>query len=303
MGKRGPAPRPAALRLLEGRSEGRDSGGRKVASPPRPVFVPPAMPPDLPAAVTREWAAVVEELVDRELPMPPPEVLAGFCRTLVRRLEVAAALEDAMIGSTAWRRLISSEAQLAKRVVAFCSKYFPEGSHVAPPTMPAGLPTAVRREWGRVIGELEVEGSAMMPPSAVLLGYCRVLVWQHQIAEVLEHEPAGSTTWRRLITTEDELSERIAEFHATYFPVPAPAVDDADEWNPFSGDPPPPGWSLRGMSPERAAMEQRWGPPGFWRGHKLKTWSETGPARYDARAVKAWAEFDPKYAPPNGGSR
>jgi phage terminase small subunit len=287
MGRRGPAPRPAALRLLEGRSEGRDSGGRKVAPPPKAVYLPPTAPPDLPAAVTREWAAVVADLVDRELPMPPPEVLAAFCRTSVRRHEVAAALEDAVIGSTAWRRLITSEAQLAKRVAKFCSEYFPEGHHVAP-TMPAGLPTAVSREWGRVIGELEDEGSPM-PPAAFLAGYCRVLVWQHQIAVALEHEPAGSTNWRRLITTEDELSERIAEFHATYFPVAAPAGDDTvSAYDPFDPDSGPAPWPPPGMSPECAAMYQRWGPPMFRRGRRLKNFG----ARGDARAVKAWADYE-----------
>jgi phage terminase small subunit len=303
VGKRGPKPKPAALRLLEGRSEGRDSGGRKVPTPPRPVFVPATMPPGLPAAVCREWERVIAELVDRELPMPPPEVLAGYCRTLVRRREVAAALQDAEIGSTAWRRLVTSEGALAKRVARFCAEYFPGGSHVAP-TMPAGLPTAVEREWARMVAELEVEGSPM-PPSEVLAGYCRTLVWQHGIAEALEDVEIGSTQWRRLITTEDELSERIAEFHATYFPVAAPAGDyTVAEYQPFSGDPRPPGWTLPGTPPEYAAMEQRWGPPRFWRGHKLQTWG----ARDDARAVKAWAEFDPKYdpkyqkyAPSNGG--
>jgi phage terminase small subunit len=134
MGRRGPGPKPAALRLLEGRSPGRDSGGRLVPTPPRPVFTPPAMPPGLPTVVRREWRRVVKELVDADLPTPAPAVLAGHCRALARQREVAAALEDVEIGSTTWRRLITTEGELAKRIAAFCAEFL---TPAAAPAVPA----------------------------------------------------------------------------------------------------------------------------------------------------------------------
>jgi hypothetical protein len=115
--------KPAAIRLLEGRSPGRDSGGRKVPTPPRPVFVPPQMPHGLPTPVRREWRRVVAELVDLEVPMPPPAVLAGYARTLVRQHEVAAALENEPAGTTTWRRLVSTETELGKRISVFCAEF------------------------------------------------------------------------------------------------------------------------------------------------------------------------------------
>ena len=198
--------KPAAIRLLNGRGPGRDSGGRVVA-PPRLVFRPPTMPPGLPTPVRRQWRRVIAELAELELPMPPAAVLADYCRCLVRQHEVAAALEDASI---------------------------------------------------------------------------------------------GSTDWRRLITTETELAKRIEAFHATWFVVVAAPVEvdtgyAAAEHNPFDPDSGPAPWPPPGMSPEYAAMQDRWGPPQFWRGRKLKTMG----ARDDARAVKAWEEFDPIYAPSN----
>ncbi|KLL97549.1 hypothetical protein NJ76_13525 [Rhodococcus sp. IITR03] len=67
MGK-GPAPRPPALKLLNGRREGYDSGGRKVNAGPgfkREPLGPP--PPDLPDVAAAEWASVAPELDRLEL--------------------------------------------------------------------------------------------------------------------------------------------------------------------------------------------------------------------------------------------
>lgn len=68
MGRRGPAPRPPALKLLNGRRDGYDSGGRKVNAGPgfrREPLGPP--PPDLPDVAAAEWAAVAPELDRLEL--------------------------------------------------------------------------------------------------------------------------------------------------------------------------------------------------------------------------------------------
>jgi P27 family predicted phage terminase small subunit len=57
----GRIPRPAGLKLVEGRSEGRDSGGRKVATPPPFRRVPPQAPDDLDTIERQEWDRVVAE--------------------------------------------------------------------------------------------------------------------------------------------------------------------------------------------------------------------------------------------------
>jgi len=115
--------KPAAVRLLEGRAPGCDSGGRKVPIPPRPVLVPPSMPRGLPPAVRRQWRGVVKDLVERDQPMPPPEVLLSHCLCLVRQRETVAALEHEPAGTTTWRRLISVEAEIGKRIAAFSSEF------------------------------------------------------------------------------------------------------------------------------------------------------------------------------------
>ena len=62
MGKRGPAPRPAKLKLVEGRSEGRDSGGRRVPLPPAFARGAPLPPDDLTVFELALWGRVVDDL-------------------------------------------------------------------------------------------------------------------------------------------------------------------------------------------------------------------------------------------------
>jgi len=57
-----PKPRPAALKLLEGRGHGRDSGGRLVNEPPPFDRVAPQAPTHLPAEARAEWERVVPEM-------------------------------------------------------------------------------------------------------------------------------------------------------------------------------------------------------------------------------------------------
>lgn len=58
----GRTPRAPALKLLNGRSAGRDSGGRKVAEPPPFVRLPPEAPEHLGEHARAEWERVVPEL-------------------------------------------------------------------------------------------------------------------------------------------------------------------------------------------------------------------------------------------------
>ena len=62
MGRRGPVPKPAAVRLLNGRSEGRDSGGRRVPPPRKTVGEPPQPPDYLDAIELAEWERIVDDL-------------------------------------------------------------------------------------------------------------------------------------------------------------------------------------------------------------------------------------------------
>jgi P27 family predicted phage terminase small subunit len=65
-----PKPRPVALKLLEGRGHGTDSGGRKVAAVPLFKRIPPEAPEWLPVEARAEWDRVVPELARLELTKP-----------------------------------------------------------------------------------------------------------------------------------------------------------------------------------------------------------------------------------------
>ena len=140
-------PRSDAIRLLEGRGNGRDSGGRLVKpatvindyGPPliaptprrRDVAPPPRMPAGLPAPVKKEWRRVVKELQELGAVMPPQDVLEDFCRVVVEQHTVAVALGVAVPGSVQWSRLTAREDRLAKRIAGFIREYY-----CAPPVAP-----------------------------------------------------------------------------------------------------------------------------------------------------------------------
>lgn len=67
MGQRGPQKRPLQLRVLNGRSDGRDSGGRRVEKPLDVVRDAPVMPDWLPDEAKREWERVVPPLAEQGL--------------------------------------------------------------------------------------------------------------------------------------------------------------------------------------------------------------------------------------------
>ncbi|WP_371514950.1 P27 family phage terminase small subunit [Mycobacterium sp. 1164966.3] len=80
MGKCGPAPAPAALKILRGRSEGRDSGGRPVAKPPAFERQAPAAPHWLPDEARALWDKTVPDLdALRLLKEIDLGVLAAYC--------------------------------------------------------------------------------------------------------------------------------------------------------------------------------------------------------------------------------
>lgn len=88
------SPRPAALKLIEGRSPGRDSGGRPVKEPPPFKRLPPEPPEWLPVEAAAEWRRVVPELARLELVKEIDRAsLTAYCLT--------------------WDRLVTAQRQIA----------------------------------------------------------------------------------------------------------------------------------------------------------------------------------------------
>lgn len=74
------AQEPAGLRLVKGRADGRDSGGRVVKPPPSFVRAAPEPPEWLPDDARALWARVVPELLRLSLTKPlDAESLTAYC--------------------------------------------------------------------------------------------------------------------------------------------------------------------------------------------------------------------------------
>lgn len=78
----GPAPLPPSLKLINGRSEGRDSGGRPVAPPPDFRRIPPRAPTWLSREAKAEWKRVVPGLSRLDLTKEEDRAaLSAYCET------------------------------------------------------------------------------------------------------------------------------------------------------------------------------------------------------------------------------
>lgn len=76
------SPQPAALKLVNGRGPGRDSGGRQVPKTPGFKRLPPEAPEWLPDEARAEWARVVPELARLDLVKPIDRAsLTAYCLT------------------------------------------------------------------------------------------------------------------------------------------------------------------------------------------------------------------------------
>lgn len=85
-----PKPRPANLRLIEGRGNGRDSGGREVKPTPGFRRLPPARPDWLDGEARRMWDDVVAELSRLELLKPiDAGALTAYCVTWQRFVDAS----------------------------------------------------------------------------------------------------------------------------------------------------------------------------------------------------------------------
>jgi len=90
-----PKPRPVALKLLEGRGHGRDSGGRKVAETPLFKRIPPEAPEWLPAEARAEWDRVVPELARLELTKPVDRAsLTAYVLTWQRMVDAQKLIDE-----------------------------------------------------------------------------------------------------------------------------------------------------------------------------------------------------------------
>ena len=88
-------PLPANLKLLNGRSPGKDSAGRPVEKPPPFKRHPPEPPPILTGEALAEWERVTPELARLELTKPVDRgALASYCLAW-QRLVDAQKLVDA----------------------------------------------------------------------------------------------------------------------------------------------------------------------------------------------------------------
>lgn len=95
MGERGPAKKPAALRLLTGRAEGRDSGGREVELPPPFEREAPQPPGWLVGYGLEVWHRVTPELDRLQLiKIGDGEQLAVYCDQVARYAAAAADVNE-----------------------------------------------------------------------------------------------------------------------------------------------------------------------------------------------------------------
>lgn len=86
-----PKPLPSHLKLINGRGNGRDSGGRVVKPTPGFVRLPPAAPAWLEGEARRMWDDVVAELSRLKLLKPiDGAALAAYCQTWQRFVDASA---------------------------------------------------------------------------------------------------------------------------------------------------------------------------------------------------------------------
>lgn len=109
MGRRGPAPAPAQLKLLGGRSPGRDSGGRRVTPPAAFERVAPECPDWLPPGAKDMWGRVVPELTALNLLKESDlGVLTSFCVAWDQLMQaVTAYREQGFIATNARSRRVT----------------------------------------------------------------------------------------------------------------------------------------------------------------------------------------------------
>jgi P27 family predicted phage terminase small subunit len=86
---------PAGLKLITGRSPGRDSGGRKVEAGPAFKRVPPAAPDWLSDEAAAEWERVIPELSRLDLVKEQDRAaLAAYCEAWATFVEATRVVQE-----------------------------------------------------------------------------------------------------------------------------------------------------------------------------------------------------------------
>ncbi len=95
-----PKPRPTNIKLLEGRGNGRDSGGRRIKQSPGFVRLPPEPPAILTGEALAEWHRVVPELQRLKLTKPvDASSLSAYCLCWQRLVEAQLIInEEGLLG-------------------------------------------------------------------------------------------------------------------------------------------------------------------------------------------------------------
>lgn len=109
----------AVQSLLEGRSPGRDSGGRPVVLPPAPPRVHEVTPPPMPRAwpLSPDEKKVWRRILRRLQSSPTQERMAAYCRAVVAQQQVAAQLAGGAVVPE------GTQARLAKEIREFEDEY------------------------------------------------------------------------------------------------------------------------------------------------------------------------------------
>lgn len=102
-----PKPRPVALKLLEGRGNGLDSGGRKIASTPAFKRLPPEPPEWLGVEAAAEWKRVAPELSRLDLLKEGDRAaFTAYCLTWERLVEAQRVIaEEGVLGHNSQGRV------------------------------------------------------------------------------------------------------------------------------------------------------------------------------------------------------
>lgn len=141
-----PKPRPAHLKLMNGRSDGRDSGGREVVAPPTFVRLPPTAPEFLTTEARAEWGRVVPELQRLQLLKPPDAAaLAAYCEAWSRFKEATQivaregmVLHDDKLGRSQRHPALLTAEAASKELRAWCGEFGLTPSAEARLTAPKG---------------------------------------------------------------------------------------------------------------------------------------------------------------------
>jgi P27 family predicted phage terminase small subunit len=103
----GPAPAPANIRLLKGRSEGHDVAGRPVKPPPAFKRLPPKPPTWMSREAKAEWRRVLPELSRLDLVKKEDRAaLTTYCETWATYVDMLKAVREqgAVVKNTSVRK-------------------------------------------------------------------------------------------------------------------------------------------------------------------------------------------------------